>query len=261
MPDGGLSRSSAIPLYFQLQELLKEKIEAGTWRTGQMIPSEPDLCELYDVSRTVVRQALSVLEQDGQLRRVRGRGTFVSAPKITQRVGGLSRLLASPVAGQRVEVLDHRHEVAPARVCDQLELAGDPGILRVMSLVRVGEAPVALFDSFFPLRVAASIDDLLHAADAASSTSPSRPRTVVELTRTTVAIETSFCSAWEAEQLRIPLKGAVFVTLCTEFESHDDRPRPLEVARGVYRVDRVRLHFDVPSEGEVPAALWQVADA
>jgi hypothetical protein len=51
----------------------------------------------------------------------------------------------------------------------------------------------------------------------------------------------------------------VFVTLCTEFESHGDRLRPFEVVRGVYRVDRVQLHFDVPSNGEVPAALWQVA--
>jgi GntR family transcriptional regulator len=246
-------------LYFQLQELLKEKIEAGTWQTDQMIPSEPELCALYDVSRTVVRQALSVLEQDGQLRRVRGRGTFVSAPKITQRVGGLSRLLASPVPGQRVDVLDHRHESAPARVRDQLELGGGAEILRVMSLVRVADAPVALFDSFFPLAVAGSVDELLHLADPASSTNPGRTRGAVELTRTTVAIETSFCSAWEAEQLHIPLKGAVFVTLCTEFESHGDRLRPFEVVRGVYRVDRVQLHFDVPSNGEVPAALWQVA--
>jgi GntR family transcriptional regulator len=206
----------------------------------------------------VVRQALSVLEQDGQLRRVRGRGTFVRAPKIAQRVGGLSRLLATAIPDRRVEVLDRRREQAPGRVTEQLELTGDTEILRVMSRVLVGEAPVALFDSFFPLRAANSIDDLLHEADASPSSSATE---AVELTRTTVAIETSFCSTWEAEQLHIPVKGAVFVTLCTEFENDHDRPRPFEVVRGVYRVDRVQLHFDVPSNGEIPAALWQIADA
>lgn len=258
MPDGELRRSSAIPLYFQLQELLKEKIEAGAWRTGEMIPSEPELCDLYEVSRTVVRQALSVLEQDGQLRRVRGRGTFVSAPKIAQRVGGLSRLLAHPVPGQQVHVLDHRQEHAPRRVTDQLGLVGDAGILRVMSLLRVDEAPVALFDSFFPLRVAESINDLLQQTGASPATTPAR---AVELKRTTVAIETSFCSMWEAEQLHIPVKGAVFVTLCTEYEKHNDTPRPFEVVRGVYRVDRIKLNFDVPSNGDIPAAIWQIADS
>jgi GntR family transcriptional regulator len=254
VPDGELRRSSAIPLYFQLQELLKEKIEAGAWQTGEMIPSEPELGEIYGVSRTVVRQALSVLEQDGQLRRVRGRGTFVSAPKILQRVGGLSRLVSSPVPGQRVEVLDRRRHPAPLRVTDQLELDDDAEILRVMSLLHVGDAPVALFDSFFPLRVADTIDGLLAPAAAFSGGR-------LELTRTTVSIETSFCSQWEAEQLHIPVKGAVFVTSCTEYETAGDRTRPLEVVRGVYRVDRVQLHFDMPANGEIPAALWQLAEA
>ena len=257
VPDGELRRSSAIPLYFQLQELLKEKIEAGAWQTGEMIPSEPELGEIYGVSRTVVRQALSVLEQDGQLRRVRGRGTFVSAPKILQRVGGLSRLVAHPVPGQRVEVLDRRRHPAPARVTGQLELDDETEILRVMSLLHVGDAPVALFDSFFPLRVADTIDGLLTSGDAASV----RSGRGLELTRTTVSIETSFCSQWEAEQLHIPVRGAVFVTSCTEYEAAGERTRPFEVVRGVYRVDRVQLRFDMPSNGEIPAALWQLAEA
>ncbi|MGO8264408.1 hypothetical protein ACC763_40895, partial [Rhizobium ruizarguesonis] len=80
---------------------------------------------------------LSVLEQDGQLRRLRGRGTFVSLPKIEQRVGGLSRLLARPLADQRVQVLDQRTERAPARVTEQLGLPAGADILRIMSLVHV----------------------------------------------------------------------------------------------------------------------------
>jgi GntR family transcriptional regulator len=249
-------------LYFQLQELLKEKIEAGTWSAGEVIPSEPDLCESYQVSRTVVRQALSVLEQDGQLRRVRGRGTFVSAPKIEQRVGGVSRLLAAPVVGQQVRVLDHRTERAPERVSEQLGLAAGSDIVRVMSLLSVADAPVALFDSFFPV---ADGELVVRALDATEESVSGRPATVaIDLTRTTVAIETSFCSSWEADQLDIPVRGAVFVTLCTEFVQgtvDGVGSRPFEVVRGVYRVDRVRLHFDVPSNGGIPAALWELADA
>ena len=258
MSEDELRRGSPIPLYFQLQELLKEKIEAGVWRTGEMIPSEPELCGAYGVSRTVVRQALSVLEQDGQLRRLRGRGTFVSVPKIEQRVGGLSRMLGSPAPGHRIVVLDHRTERAPRRVSDQLELPGGSDILRVMTLVVVDDSPVALFDSFFSLEGGAPIAAQL--GEVLPSPLVSNPvLQAIDLNRTRVAIETSFCSPWEAEQLQIPVKGAVFVTLCTEFENRDASTRPLEVVRGVYRVDRVQLRFDLPANGEVPAALWQIA--
>lgn len=64
-----------------------------------------------------------------------------------------------------------------------------------------------------------------------------------------------------AEQLQIPVQGAVFVTLRTEFRKENDKARPFEVARGVYRVDWVQLRFDVASKGEMPAALWQIADS
>jgi GntR family transcriptional regulator len=260
VPEDELRRGSPIPLYFQLQELLKEKIEAGTWGVREMIPSEPELCDTYQVSRTVVRQALSVLEQDGQLRRVRGRGTFVSAPKIEQRVGGVSRLLANPSPDHQVVVLDHREERPLKRVSEQLELRSGAKILRVMTLLRVGEAPVALFDSFFPL---AAVEPLRkHLQEKVPFVlAPSAQTRAVELTRTNVGIETSFCSPWEAEQLQIPVRGAVFVTLCTEFRKEDGAARPFEVVRGVYRVDRVQLRFDVASNGEIPAALWQIADS
>jgi GntR family transcriptional regulator len=260
VPEDELKRGSPIPLYFQLQELLKEKIETGTWGIGEMIPSEPELCETYQVSRTVVRQALSVLEQDGQLRRVRGRGAFVRSPKIEQRVGGVSRLLANSSPDYQVVVLDHREERPLKRISEQLELRSGAKILRVMSLLRVGEAPVALFDSFFPLGAAEPLRKQLH-GKSPFVLAPSAPTRAFEFTRTNVRIETSFCSPWEGEQLQIPVGGAVFVTLCTEFRREKGEVRPFEVVRGIYRVDRVQLRFDVASSGETPAALWQIADS
>ena len=91
-----LDRSSFVPLYYQLQELVKEQIESGGWRPGDRLPSEPELARRYAVSRVVVRQALAILQDDGQIVRVQGRGTFVAEPKLDARAGGLARLLATP---------------------------------------------------------------------------------------------------------------------------------------------------------------------
>ena len=51
---------------------------------GDQIPGEQELCELYWVSRTVVRQALRELELDGMITRRKGKGTFISPPKISE---------------------------------------------------------------------------------------------------------------------------------------------------------------------------------
>lgn len=260
MPEGELKRGSPIPLYFQLQELLKEKIETGAWGVGEMIPSEPELCDTYQVSRTVVRQALSVLDQDGQLRRIRGRGAFVRTPKIEQRVGGVSRLLANLSPDYQVVVLDHREERPLKRISEQLELRAGAKILRVMTLLSVSEAPVALFDSFFPFAAAEPLRKLM-LKRSPFALAPSAQTRAFEFTRTNVRIETSFCSPWESEQLQIPVGGAVFVTLCTEFRRANNEVQPFEVVRGIYRVDRVQLRFDVASTGQIPAALWQIADS
>lgn len=231
----------------------------GAWGVGQMIPSEPTLCETYQVSRTVVRQALSVLEQDGQLRRVRGRGTFVSPPKLEQRVGGLSRLLAFPAPGQESLVIDYQEESPPEWVSEKLEIRAREKIIRVMSLLRSKGVPVALLDSFFPLAAADSYRKHLRKKLPFNLESTAQMREI-GLSRTRVGIETSFCSQWEAEQLQVPVHGAVFVTLCTEYRKDGAIEIPFEVVRGVYRVDMVQLRFDVSANNEVPNAFWQMAE-
>ena len=71
-------RDKAIPLYYQLETILRRKILSGDYKPETPLPSEDMLAEEYQVSRITVRQALSSLEQDGLVLRQRGKGTFVS---------------------------------------------------------------------------------------------------------------------------------------------------------------------------------------
>jgi ABC-type glycerol-3-phosphate transport system substrate-binding protein len=72
-----IDRNSPIPIYHQLETLIRERIACGAWRPGDRIPTEHDLCEMHNISRSPVRQALSELAQEGVLVRRPGRGTFV----------------------------------------------------------------------------------------------------------------------------------------------------------------------------------------
>jgi GntR family transcriptional regulator len=78
-----IERNTPIPLYYQLKQLLAERITKGEWQPGDMLPTEEQLQEQYGLSRTTVRQALRELELEGLISRHRGRGTFVSRPKIS----------------------------------------------------------------------------------------------------------------------------------------------------------------------------------
>ncbi len=77
-----IDRNLPIPLYFQLKQLLLGKIDSGEFKEGDALPTEQQIQEMYQLSRTTVRQALSELEEEGRITRQRGRGTFVTKPKL-----------------------------------------------------------------------------------------------------------------------------------------------------------------------------------
>jgi ABC-type glycerol-3-phosphate transport system substrate-binding protein len=79
-----IDRNTPIPAYFQLKEYLKQQIHEGVWLPGEKIPTEAELCESYNISRTPVRQALKELVFEGLLTRTAGRGTFVAHQTETQ---------------------------------------------------------------------------------------------------------------------------------------------------------------------------------
>jgi GntR family transcriptional regulator len=77
-------RKEASPLYYQIECLLRQKIEDGEFKTGDIFLSERELMELFDVSRITVRQAISSLVRAGYLQSSRGIGTTVVAQKIME---------------------------------------------------------------------------------------------------------------------------------------------------------------------------------
>ncbi|MCF2618705.1 GntR family transcriptional regulator [Oscillibacter valericigenes] len=81
-----LSMASDIPLYVQLTGIIKNAITSGTLQVGDLLPSEAELCERFEISRNTVRQAIGSLEEAGFVVRKRGKGTFVSDPS-TRRKG------------------------------------------------------------------------------------------------------------------------------------------------------------------------------
>ena len=80
-----IDKDSPLPLYYQMKQAILDAVRDGTLNEGDMIPSELDLCAMYDISRSTIRQTLSELVMEGYLTRRRAKGTVVAAPKIDAR--------------------------------------------------------------------------------------------------------------------------------------------------------------------------------
>jgi GntR family transcriptional regulator len=72
-----IDRESQQKLYVQMYSILRSKIEKGEWPGGAQIPTEDELCKIYNVSKATIRIAIAELVRDGYLKRQQGKGTFV----------------------------------------------------------------------------------------------------------------------------------------------------------------------------------------
>ncbi|MDZ5711395.1 GntR family transcriptional regulator [Jeotgalibacillus haloalkalitolerans] len=88
-PPNMLDATSGEALYLQVKDILISRIEQKIWNAGDLIPTEQELMKEFDVSRTTIRQAISILVQENLLEKKQGRGTIVRPSLI---VGSLKKL-------------------------------------------------------------------------------------------------------------------------------------------------------------------------
>jgi ABC-type glycerol-3-phosphate transport system substrate-binding protein len=160
LPD--IDRDSPIPIYHQLKTLIRESIVSGTWRPGDLIPTEHKLCQMYNISRSPVRQALNELAREGVLIRQPGRGTFVHQQAIANfpAITPIQVMSSDPYWSQ---VLDHVADVwnkahPEQRIAFHIEVVDHSHFHNLLSTtVGSGTAPdVAMVDSVWVADLARS---------------------------------------------------------------------------------------------------------
>ena len=107
-----------------LQEL-RQAITGGTFRPGSQLPTEAELCEMLGVSRTVVREALRVLEDDGLVARRHGVGTFVRNQPIIKNLNfnfGITEMIESAGLKAGTSHLAFQKEAADEEKAKQLNV-------------------------------------------------------------------------------------------------------------------------------------------
>jgi GntR family transcriptional regulator len=107
------------------QQELRQAITGGTFQPGSQLPTEAELCEMLGVSRTVVREALRVLEDDGLVVRRHGIGTFVRNHPILKNLNlnfGITEMIESAGFKPGTSHLAIQKETADKEKAEQLQV-------------------------------------------------------------------------------------------------------------------------------------------
>lgn len=241
----GLNRRSPIPLYFQVETWLRERVAARRFREGESLPTEDALTRSLGVSRITVRRAMERLVQEGLIYRVPGRGTFVNPLR-----GAEFRIERNPAdllgfeedirrAGftPQTRVLRHEWVRPPADVAETL---GIDTTTDVLWLHRVGTAsgrPLWIEDRYVVRSVAARLRPRDFAVPNLL-TALARDRGLV-VDRARLRIGAREGSREETRELGLRSGAAVLVA---EFAVNADG-QPAQVVRARFRPDRYAFKF------------------
>jgi len=133
-----------IPLYYQLENILRSKIEGGEVMPNHKLPTEQELSREYKISRATVRQALAALVSEGLLYRKQGKGTFVTE-KASQtksvKLTGFTEDLFSEGHQAEVKIMEVRRVPVPERVAAVLRVPAGEEVIRFKRLRSLDGAP------------------------------------------------------------------------------------------------------------------------
>lgn len=137
-----LNKTIPTPLYYQLKTLILDEINNGNYPPGSSIPTEAELSEMFDISRTTVRQAITDLVKEGRLYRKKSKGTFVARPKVEWEMENRTPTFSEQViaSGRKPRIKVLSMEVTPIpKEMENADFSFDSDKVITLKRVRYGD--------------------------------------------------------------------------------------------------------------------------
>lgn len=151
------------PLYIQLREVIRSKIEEEEYLPGTAIPSENQLMETYGLNRVSVRSALAALEFEGLLKSVKGKGVFVAGPKAKRNMdtlGGFHNTMRQSGGNTATRILSKTLRQAGPYYARLLEISPESTIWFIRRVENTAGEPVALEELYIPYSVVPGLEEV-----------------------------------------------------------------------------------------------------
>lgn len=260
-----IDRSGSTPLYAQLADLLRDKIDRREWKSGQRIPSENELARIHGISRMTVRQVLDQLVKDELLFRVQGKGTYVAHDKIAAHSPaylGIREQLERMGYPTSTRILSTDLVPADPRIATQLHLSPNTPVHRIRRVRLIDDTPISLHQSYVPESLAPHLDD----HDLAGRQLCEVLETEYDLQMSVVkeSLESTLPAGDEAKALRVRRTAPL---LLLRQDVLDPAGREFEYTQILFRGDKIRLEFHYgegppirpgarPSDDGQPSRRW-----
>lgn len=235
-----IDKKYGIPYYFQLKKYIVEEIESSRWKPGEQILSEIKICELLDISRTVVRQTFQELVNEGYLVKKKAKGTFISEPKINENlVQSLMGFYEDMTArGYKVknDILFQKKIPADEKIAKHLDIETDEDVIVIRRLRRLNNEPIVLDKTHVPYKLCPGLlnEDL----SGQSLYSYIEGKYNLKINKGIRYIESVVANEEEAKLLNVK-KGAPLLYI--ESIGYLDDGTPLEYYNALHRGDRIRF--------------------
>lgn len=243
-----IDKTIPVPLYYQLKQHLKEHI--NNCKVGDAIPTETELCDHFNVSRPTVRQAIAELVTEGHLTRSKGKGTFVTKPKVQRdfifAMRSFNREMRDHGKTPSTRVLNLEISSANATVAAQLDISAGATIIFLRRLRYADGLPLMIVNTFLPADRLPGFLDMDLERNALHETLKDVYN--IELIRGIRAVEAIAAPEEEARLLEIETRDPVQYMESTFFT---DGEKPIEFSMAWYRGDHSRFVIELH-----PATQW-----
>ena len=159
-----ISRDADVPLWMQLKSVLQGKIQSGELLPDSRLYSEHELCRMYGVSRTVVREALSELVHDRFIYRIQGKGTFISGRKEEQDYAGSNIGFSGEMIGKGrellIKILKQTLAKPSSREKRMLRLDAHQFVVKIRRLMIIDNQTRLLVDMSFPADLVSGFENV-----------------------------------------------------------------------------------------------------
>lgn len=225
------------PLYAKVEAALASDISAGILAPCSQLPPEDSLIERFGVSRTTVRKAIENLVARRMVEIRRGKGTFVTQPKITQELTELTGFVEDMEALGRTptaRLVDKQIVLADADVARQLGIPGGSQVMRIQR-VRLGDGVAISYDeTYLPREIGEKV--ITHDLDAEPIFSLLEGKYGLSLIEAEYRLEAVTAAPDVAQALAVDPGSAIFLIKRT---SYTKEHRPIDYEKLHYRGDLI----------------------
>lgn len=239
-----IDRDSFIPFYIQVIEALTEFIENNQLQPGHQLPGEADLCETFEVSRTVIRHALQEMEYKGLIYREKGRGTFVSKPKIHeglfQELTGFYQDMVAKGHNPHSVVLKQEKVPASPKVAAYLGLEANTEVIQIDRVRYINDEPIVLVTTYLPFHLCPELLNVdLTEQSLYAYLEDNHDLLIARGKRTLEAVQ---ANQMEAELLEIEVGAPLILLNSVSFLADG---QPVEYFHALHRGDRSRFETEL----------------